>query len=76
MLQRHMIEWTVASRPSSPHSVGIFSVEKNGGKLGLVFDARVANTYFKSPPNTALLTPSAWASLESSGDFYVAQGGI
>eukprot|EP00959_Pyramimonas_sp_CCMP1952_P235783 4927245-Pyramimonas_sp.AAC.1 len=35
MLQRHMIEWTVASPPSSPHSVGIFFVGKNGGKLRL-----------------------------------------
>ncbi|CAK0826416.1 unnamed protein product [Prorocentrum cordatum] len=76
MLQRHMIEWTVASPPSSPHSVGIFFVGKNGGKLRLVFDTRVANTYFKSPPNTVLPTPSARASLESSDDFYAAQGGI
>ncbi|CAK0817361.1 unnamed protein product, partial [Prorocentrum cordatum] len=42
----------------------------------LVFDARVASTYFKSPPNTVLPTPSAWACLESTDDFYVAQGGI
>ncbi|CAK0831634.1 unnamed protein product [Prorocentrum cordatum] len=75
-LQRHMIEWTVASPPSSPYSVGIFFVEKNGGKLRLVLDTRVANTYFKPPPNSVLPTPSARASLESSGDFYVAQGGI
>eukprot|EP00959_Pyramimonas_sp_CCMP1952_P431965 9046335-Pyramimonas_sp.AAC.1 len=76
MRRRRVIEWAVASSPSSSFSVGIFCVEKSGGKLRLVFDTRMAKTFFTAPPSTVLPTPSAWAPLESTGDFFVAQGDI
>ena len=71
-----MLEWEVAERQAT-FSTGFFFVEKsNGVNLRLVFDTRVANMSFTTPPSTRLPTPSAWSSLEAASDFYTAQGDI
>ncbi|CAK0818371.1 unnamed protein product, partial [Prorocentrum cordatum] len=51
MLQRHVMEWTVAPSPYSSYSVGVYSVERSGGKLRLVFDARCAFYHMAVPPD-------------------------
>ncbi|CAK0867526.1 unnamed protein product [Prorocentrum cordatum] len=67
--QAGVLEWEVADRRAT-FSTGFFFVEKsNDVNLRLVFDARVANLSFATPP-------SAWSVLEASGDLYVARGGM
>ena len=54
-----------------------FFVAKKNGKLRIIFDTRVVNTYFKTPPSTRLPTSSAFSSLETSDKpVYVASGDL
>ncbi|CAK0840106.1 unnamed protein product, partial [Prorocentrum cordatum] len=75
-LEAHgMITWRVSSEQAS-FSTGLFFVQKSNGKLGLVFDTRLAKCSFSCPPATRLPTPSAWASLDCDDSFQFAQGDI
>ncbi|CAK0838172.1 unnamed protein product [Prorocentrum cordatum] len=75
-LEAHdMISWRAASSQSS-HTIGLFFVEKSNHVLRLVFDTRLANCSFATPPATKLPTPSAWASVDCDDSFVFAQGDI
>ena len=45
---------------------GLFFVEKKGGQIRMVLDARPTNVAHRLPPHTSLGTPAAWAELDLS----------
>ena len=64
--------------PVAQATVGAFFVVKSNGKLRLILDTRLANTFFRSPDPTVLPSAGSLASLEISEgeDICGAQGGI
>ena len=45
---------------------GLFFVEKKGGQIRMVLDARPTNVAHRLPPHTSLGTPAAWSELDFS----------
>lgn len=60
---RGLLRWRRA-RPGEKPLLGVFFVEKKGNRLRLIFDTRIANTYFKSPASTKLPTAAAFSQIE------------
>ncbi|CAE8588527.1 unnamed protein product [Polarella glacialis] len=60
---RGLLRWRKA-RSNEKGLLGIFFVDKKGGRLRLIFDTRVTNTYFKDPVHTSLPTAASFSNLE------------
>ena len=58
--------------------LGVFLVRKKSGQLRIIFDTRVANTFFKQPPHTSLPTAAAIAGVEArhGEELYFSAGDI
>eukprot|EP00973_Karenia_brevis_P042568 5893336-Karenia_brevis.AAC.1 len=48
--------------------VGIFFVRKKNGRIRIIIDTRIANTYFAEPSHIDLPTAAAWCSLEADAN--------
>ena len=59
-------------------TLGVFFVRKKDGSLRLIFDTRVLNCKFKSPPKTKLPSTAAFANVEfpKNSSPYIASGDI
>ena len=59
-------------------SLGIFFVRKKDGSLRVIFDTRILNTKFRTPPKTKLPSTAAFASIEcpQGVDPYIASGDV
>ena len=73
---RGLLRWRRATK-GERGKLGIFFVEKKGGKLRLIFDTRLVNCFFRTPVHTKLPSAGALSSIElPPGDLHISHADI
>lgn len=63
MIRRLADEGPISYRKQIRSEIGLFFVEKKGGLIRMVLDARLTNFTHRSPAHAALSTPAVWRDL-------------